>query len=205
MTVEVPVRPAESTTTQARSSTEALIREARRRQLRRRAVIVSVAAVVVATGLVALDAMGTSGSTPKARELPRPGQVHPVSGPGPFTGSWRSHTTVVTIGGDGQGTATWPGPLGPGQSEATATPGRADLRVTGVSGTHGIGLVSGSTEPSVLANGPIRLQVTTQDLLEIAQDGSTAVGPILGSSLCGPSALALPLAQQVAAGIDCGA
>ncbi|HEY7916427.1 MAG TPA: hypothetical protein VIC86_05540 [Acidimicrobiales bacterium] len=205
MNVQVPVRPAEPADGQAPPSPEALIREARRRQRRRQAVILGVVAVIVAAGVVALDAMRTDGSTPRAGLLNRPGPEYPVSVPGPFTGSWRVHTTVVTIESNGRGTATWPGPLGPGQSEATATPGHADFRVTGVSGTHGIGLVSGSTEPSVLANGPIRLLVSSQDLLYITQGGSTAAGPILGSGLCGPSALALPLAQQVAGGINCGA
>lgn len=198
------MRPAEPATRQA-PPPEALIREARRRQRRRRAVVLGLVAVAAAAGLVALSARTTGGSPPKDRLVPRPGPVHPVSSPGPLAGSWRVHTTVVTIGGNGRGTATWPGPLGAGQSEATATPGRAELRVTGVSGMHGIGLVSGSTEPSVLADGPVQLLVTSQDLLYVTQGGSTAVGPILGSGLCGPSALALPLAQQVAAGINCGA
>jgi hypothetical protein len=206
MSLEAPVRPAEPVAKEARQSTEVLIKEARRRQRRRQAVIVGVALVVAAAGLLALRLMKTGGSPPTARPPShhRP-PVRPVLSAGQFSGTWHFHTVVVAIQDNGQGSATWPGPLKPGESEATAVPGHAELRVTSVSGTQAIALISGSTVPSAVPNGPARLQITGQDLLYLTPAMPTTVGPFGHSGLCGPTAAALTLAQQVAAGINCGA
>ena len=150
-------------------------------------------------------AMSTDGSVPAARPLPPKSPVHPMVAAGQFSGTWHVHTTSVTIQADGQGSAIWPGPLGPGQSEATAAPGHAALHLTSVSGEQATVLVSGSTEPSVLPDGPARLTITNQDLLYVVPDGPTIHSPFGHNGLCGPKAVALTVAQQVAAGINCGA
>jgi hypothetical protein len=204
MSLEVPVRPAEPVT-QAPPTTEVLIREARRRQRRRQVAILVMVVILVAAGLLVFRMMKTAGSPPKTRppHLKSPGQ--PAVAAGQFSGTWHFHTVVVTIKDNGQGSATWPGPLKPGQSEATAVPGHAELRVTSVNGTQAIALISGSTAPSAVPNGPARLEITSQDLLYVTPAMPTTVGPFGHSGLCGPTAAALTVAQQVAAGIKCGA
>ena len=202
MSVQAEVRPIEVVAAEA---TQVLIREARRRQRRRRLIILGAVSIVAFTGWITARAMSTDGSVPAARPLPPKSPVHPMVAVGQFSGTWHVHTTSVTIQADGQGSAIWPGPLGPGQSEATAAPGHAALHLTSVSGEQATVLVSGSTEPSVLPDGPARLTITNQDLLYVVPDGPTMHSPFGHNGLCGPKAAALTVAQQVAAGINCGA
>jgi hypothetical protein len=129
----------------------------------------------------------------------------PTLSAGQFAGTWRVHTTSVTIDADGTGTATWPGPITPGGSEATAVPNQAVLRLTSVDGAQAMGVVSGSTDQAQLPDGPVRLQVTSQDLLQLVPSQTVTDTPLRWAALCGPSALSLTVTQQVAAGINCGA
>jgi hypothetical protein len=194
---------------------ELVIREARRRQRRRRLGVFGIALFMVASGVIAAKATSAGRSGPPARppsaKTPvRPAKVPappaaPVFSAGAFAGTWRVHTTSVTMGADGTGTATSPGPISPGGSEATAVPNGADLRLTAVNGTQATGVVSGSTDQAELPDGPVRLQVTIQDLLLIVPSQPVTVTPLRWTRLCGASASALTLAQQVAAGINCGA
>ena len=202
MSVRAETRPTEEIAAQA---TQVLIREARRRQRRRRLIILGAVFILAITGWFTARAMSTDGSVPTARPLPPKSPVHPIAAVGQFSGSWHVHTTSVTIQADGQGSAIWPGPLGPGQSEATAAPGHAALHLTSVSGEQATALVSGSTEPSVLPDGPARLTITNQDLLYLVPDSPTVHSSFGHDGLCGPKAAALTVAQQVAAGINCGA
>jgi hypothetical protein len=197
------------------SDPELVIREARRRQRRRRLVIFGVVVVLAASGVIAVVATGADRSVPPARTPIAKTPVHPTNVPAPpvvailsagqFAGTWHVHTTSITIGADGIGTANWPGPISPGESEATAVPNRADLHLTAVNGTQATAAITGSTDPTELPDGPVRLQITNQDLLQIVPSQTITVTPLRWTGLCGASASALTLAQQTAAGINCGA
>lgn len=216
-------------------ATEDLFREARRRRRRRRFV-----AGGVAFGLASL-ALGLlwPGSTPQKPIRPaKPPTVRHLVAPvaatltaGPFAGSWRVHTFIVTIEADGTGSATWPthvpcsagGPVSaatacdqftPGTIVVGGSPvnvlnisdgGRATIRLISVNGTSASAVISGSTDPSTLPDGHAGLNVTTQDLLYVMPSSQTTSSFIGRSGFCGPSALALNLQQQNAEGINCGA
>jgi len=205
MSVEAEVHPTELVVEQA---TQVLIREARRRQRRRRLIVLGGLFILAMTGWFVARTTSISGPSPLARPTNHPVPSQPIVAAGQFSGWWHFHTVVVSIQQNGQGLTYWPGPLGPGQSEATATPGRAEIRVTSVDGTHATALITGSTEPSSVPDGPVQLRVTSQDLLYIVPESRTAVSPFDPISygpegLCGPKAAALTVTQQVAAGINC--
>jgi len=173
-------------------------------------IIVGSVFVLAIVGLVVARTTRADRATPSPKPTGHPIPNHPIIAAGQFSGSWHAHTTVVIIQANGQGSAQWPGPLGPGQSEATAVPGRANLRIVSLSGTHASALITDSTEPSIVPDGPVGLQVTNQDLLYVVPVLRTAVSPFDPISygpagLCGPKAAALTLAEQVAARINCGA
>jgi hypothetical protein len=188
-------------------ATQVLIREARRRQRRRRLAIAVAVFILAATGWLATELISSHGSGPVARSRPSTPTIPepPIVAVGQFAGTWHFHTTSVTIQENGSGTVVWPGPLGPGESEATAPPGTAELQMTNVSGDEGAAVVSGSTEVSVLPDGPAQLHISGQDLLYISPNGPTTGSPFGRSGLCGQRAAALALSQQIAAGINCGA
>ena len=207
MSLQLPVRPSKTTVEAASPTTEVLIREARRRQRRRQLVTVVAVIIVALVGLqigrVITTRGGGGGSPPPSSKTP-PRPV-PIATAGQFAGTWRVHTTAVIIEADGHGSVTWPGPLLPGESEATATPGHAELQLTAVTGTRATALVSGSTDQSVLPDGPTGLRVSAQDLLYVMPARPTTASVFRRSGLCGPRALDLTLAQQIAANINCGA
>ncbi len=218
MSLETEVRPIEAvrpTEPVAVEATQVLIREARRRQRRRRLIIAGVVFILAVAGWSAAKAIGVGGPTAAPRSLPHSSPEHPIPPPpiiavGQFAGTWSVHTTSVTIQADGQGSVIWPGPLGPGQSEANAIPSHANLRLTSVRGTYASAQISDSTAPSEVPDGPAQLRVTSQDLLFVIPVHRTEVSPFDPISAgpagyCGPKALALTLAQQIAAGINCGA
>jgi hypothetical protein len=195
---------------------ELVIREARRRRRRRHLVLFGAAGVLVVTGAIAGTAMGTGGSGPPVSPAPpRPHTLPATNSPAPpapaaisagrFEGTWRAHTTSVTIGADGTGTLTWPGTVAPGGSEATAVANTAALHLTLVNGAVATGVVSGSTDQTQLPNGRVQLQISGRDVLEVVPSQAIAVTPLLWSSLCGARALSMTVAQQAAAGINCGA
>ena len=207
MSIRAEVHPTELVVEQA---TQVLIREARRRQRRRRLIFSGVVFILAVTGWFAARTTGTDGSIHSAKPTNGPVLSHPVVAAGQFGGWWHFHTVVVSIQPNGDGSVSWPGPLGPGQSEATATPARAEIRVTSVDGAHATAWITGSTEPSSVPDGPVQLRVTSLDLLYIVPESRTAVSPFDPISygpegLCGPKAAALTVTQQVAAGINCGA
>ena len=206
MSVQAEFRPIEVV---AEEATQVLIREARRRQRRRRLTIMGVLVILAMTGWFTARMTSTNGSVPVARPLSPKSPNHPTVAAGQFSGMWHFHTTSVTIQKDGQGWVIWPGPLKPGESEATAVPGHAELRVTSVSGEQAIALISGSTVPSEVPDGPVQLRVTSQDLLYVVPARRTTVSPLDPISFgptgfCGPKAAALALAQ-VPGGMSCGA
>ncbi len=204
MSVRSELQPIDVVTERA---TQVLIREARRRQRRRRLVIAGAVFIVAITGWLTTRAINKDGSGPVAKPTPLAPRIPepPVVVVGQFAGTWHVHTTSVTILGNGRGSVVWPGPLGPGESEATAPPGTAELQLTSVNGEDGTAMVSGSTEVSVLPDGPAQLHISSHDLLYVSPDGPTTDSPFGRSGLCGPSAAALTVAQQVAMGINCGA
>jgi hypothetical protein len=207
MSLQADVHPTGLVVEQA---TQVLIREARRRQRQRRLIVLGALFILAMTGWFVARTTSTSGPSPLARPSNHPAPSHPIVAAGQFSGAWYFHTTSVTIRLNGVGAAIWPGPLGPGQSEATAAPGRAEIRVTSVNGAHATALITGSTVPSAVPDGPVQLRVTSQDLLYILPESRTAVSPFDPISygpegLCGPKAVALTVAQQLAAGINCGA
>jgi hypothetical protein len=189
---------------------ELVIREARRRQRRRQLVIFGVVIVLIASGAIAAKATSSRSGPPVPPPMAKM-PVHPAEATaplaapsvsaGPFVGTWRVQSTSLTIGADGTGTASWPGNV---PDQATAMPNQADLRLTAVNGNHAIGVVTGSTDQAELPNGPVRLQVTNQDLLELVTSRSVTVHPLQWSHLCGASAFAR-YAGQYGAAIDCGA
>ena len=207
MSIRAEVHPTGLVVEQA---TQVLIREARRRQRRRRLIVLGGLFTLAMTGWFVATTTSINGSSHLARPTNHPVPSHPVVAAGQFGGWWHFHTVVVSIQPNGDGSVSWPGPLGPGQSEATATPARAEMRVTSVDGAHATALIAGSTEPSSVPDGPVQLRVTSQDLLYIVPESRTAVSPFDPISygpegLCGPKAAALTVSQQVAAGINCGA
>lgn len=207
MSLQADVHPTGLVVEQA---TQVLIREARRRQRQRRLIVLGALFILAMTGWFVARTTSTSGPSPLARPSNHPVPSHPIVAAGQFSGAWYFHTTSVTIRPNGVGAAIWPGPLGPVQSEATAAPGRAEIRVTSVNGAHATALITGSTVPSAVPDGPVQLRVTSQDLLYILPESRTAVSPFDPISygpegLCGPKAVALTVAQQLAAGINCGA
>jgi hypothetical protein len=203
MSIRAEIQPIDLITEEA---TQVLIREARRRQRRRHLAIAGAVFILAVTGWLATEVVtGGTGPVGKSRPLTPKSPEPPIVVVGQFAGTWHVHTTSVTILENGHGTVVWPGPLGPGESEATAPPGTAELRVTSVSGSEGTAVVSGSTEVSVLPDGPAQLRISGQDLLYVSPDGPTTDSPFGRSGLCGPSAAALTVAQQVEAGINCGA
>jgi hypothetical protein len=193
----------------------ALIREAQRRQRRLRFATLGVVAVILASGAIAATAISAGRSGPPLRPPSTERPAHaakPLGTPaekavsaGPFAGTWHVQTTSLTIGADGTGTATWPGPVSPGKSQATAVPNHAQLRLTAVQGTRAIGMISNSTDQAELPDGPVRLRVTSQDVLHVVTAQAVTVAPDHWKDLCGVSAAALTLDQQIAAGINCGA
>jgi hypothetical protein len=216
-------------------ATEDLFREARRRQRQRRFF-----AGCVAFGVAAL-AFGVlwPASTPQRPNRPAkpPTVQHPVVpvaatlSAGPFAGSWRVHTFIISIQADGTGSATWPthvpcsagGPVSaatacdqftPGTIVVEGSPvnvvnisdgGRATIRLISVNGATASAVISSSTVPSTLPDGQAGLNITTQDLLYVTPSSQTNASPFGRSGFCGPNALALNLQQQNAEGINCGA
>jgi hypothetical protein len=77
--------------------------------------------------------------------------------------------------------------------------------LTAVGGTEATGEASGSSEQAALPDGPVTLQISSRVLLQIVPSHPVTDGPFRWAALCGASALSLTLAQQVAAGINCGA
>jgi hypothetical protein len=191
---------------------ELVIREARRRRRKRWLASSAAVLVLVASGVITAMALGAGGESPPPAKAPAPQTSvraptppPPAFSAGAFTGTWRVHTTSVTIGTDGTGIATWPGDVAPGGSEATAIENKAELRLTTAQGSQASGVISGSTDQAQLPDGPVQLHITSQDLLAVVPSQPVSDTPLRWTALCGASALSLTVAQQVAAGINCGA
>ena len=180
-----------------RERTTVLIPEARRRQRRRRQFTIGMLFAVAVVGLVVARVAATGG--PPGQTV-APGASGSVAA-GRFAGTWHVHTWYVMIGADGHGSAKWP----IGTPRGISDGGRARIRLTSVSGTRAEGVISGSTEPSVLPDGPATMRVTSDDLLYVTPAGPTTSSPFGRSGFCGPKAAALSIAQQQAAHINCGA
>lgn len=226
MNVEAPPRPEGSAVEQA---TEVLIKEARRRQRRRWLFVAGTVLVLALAGRLVLAGLAGGGPLPPAHHrVPPPVHPQPTTPvPAPpasfteFSGTWALNDDVVTIQGNGGGSVDWrtftwcpSGTASPSDgvpcdrmaADGTITSGgHADLRLTAPSGATATAVVSGSTEPSVLPDGPANVRVSGQDVLYLTPSEPTTGGPFGRSALCGPTALALSTAQQKAAGISCGA
>ena len=206
------------------SEAEALIREARARQHRRRRVIgVSVAAVILVLGACSYFVANHAGGSRSAGREPGTRAV----AAGAFAGTWHVHTYSLTVRADGHGAFEWPthnpcaGPgAAPGACDSLVPKtvdsagrritideiidgGHARLELISVAGRTAKGRITGSTEQSVLPDGPVTLRVTADDVLRV----TTAIKPAMPSfeALCGSKAAALSGPRQRAEGINCGA
>lgn len=114
---------------------------------------------------------------------------------GPLRGTWHVHTFYLTIQADGSGAFRWPihtscasrvaGPCDQISASGVITDGgRGSLKLSSRSGATGRGVVSASTDPSVLPDGPVRLTVGANDVLYLAFARSPAVHAF--DYLCGP-------------------
>ena len=209
---------------------EALIEEARWRQRRRHRLVTALLAGALLVALVTWGSVvltsgpgpGTTGSGPAPRAVPA----------GAFAGTWSVHTFSLRVRADGRGSFLWPthvacgsapfggyrpcdrvvhtvmGPDGrPVIVDEIIDGGRATLVLTSVRFTRARGVIEGSTQPSVVPNGPVSLTSAQHDLLVVIPvtppTGPSPLRP--GSPLCGAQARALTLSQQDAEGINCGA
>jgi hypothetical protein len=206
-----------------------LIEEARHRQRTRRRFAVAVTLFAFLAGSLAylvLDARSASGPNSTT-----PGGSPVFVLAGRFAGAWHVHTYYVYLRSDGRGSAKWPihtyCGTGPGEGPspcdrlvptlvtlpdgAKATEqtvidgGHATLRLTSVGSNTAHGIVTGSTEPSLLPDGPATFRLTKKDLLYVTpRTWPSGPSPFRGSGLCGNRAAALSVSQQVAAGVNCG-
>ena len=85
-----------------------------------------------------------------------------------------------------------------GAYEEIIAGGHAKIRLTTVRGVNADAVITGSTDPAQLPDGPVTLSVTRDDVLTITT-GSCSL------SFCGTVAVALSVAQQDSEGINCGA
>lgn len=199
---------------QALLDEQTLFKEARRRRRNRR--LTTAVLVVFSVGAVALVGSLTVSGSNRPTRITRP--THQVVA-GAFTGTWQVKYYVVSIGDSGRGSATWPIKAICGESELltdqacdTENPttgvihdgGHAQIRLVSVTGSKVEGVVSGSTEPSVLPNGKASFSVSGDDVLYIVPTTPTGSSPFGRSSFCGPRAAALSFTQQKAEHIDCG-
>jgi hypothetical protein len=76
--------------------------------------------------------------------------------------------------------------------------GRARIQLVATTGVQADAVVAGSTDPSMLADGPVTLSTASNNVLTLSGAGRQL-------SLCGPSAASLTVEQQSAEGINCGA
>lgn len=136
---------------------------------------------------------------------------------GPLTGIWHVHTYYLSVYTDGHGVFTWPihttCGTAPGQGAPpcdtlrnggeTIDGGYATLTITQRAGNSATGIIASSTDASTLPNGPVALQLASNDLLYLHT--STAAAIHAYDYLCGQQAASLPTADQVAHQINCGA
>lgn len=136
---------------------------------------------------------------------------------GPMAGIWHVHTYYLTLTADGHGVFNWPihatCGTGPGDSPPPCDTLRADgeiidggyatLTIIGRNGSSATGLIKSSTDTSTLPVGPVTLQLADNDVLYL----HTQLPPASRAYdyLCGPRAIALPVAEQNAQHINCGA
>jgi hypothetical protein len=198
-------------------SEQALFKEARRRR-RNRWLITAAVVAAVAAGVLALISASSGGNSRQPAPSTQPTR-QAAAAPGPFAGTWQVKYYDVRISSDGYGTATWPikvdcGSIGasPGASCDTVNRttglvhegGQAQIRIVSSIGDRATGIISGSTEPSVLPDGEALFRVATDDVLYITPSATTTSSPFGRSSFCGPQAAALSFSQQNAEHIDCG-
>jgi hypothetical protein len=135
----------------------------------------------------------------------------------PFAGVWHVHTNSLTLSASGRGDFEWPTHLpcgsGPGQGPPPCDQvsangeiqdgGHASLLISDHSGDVAYGVISATTDPSALPNGPVTLQLYSNDTLHLTI-GSQPAGPSF-EILCGNHVASLSIEQQNAQGINCGA
>jgi hypothetical protein len=205
---------------------EALIREARARQKRRHRLIalaVVVALAIGASSYVIAKGTGRSGGPASS------GRGIPVAALRAFVGTWNGlgdSDMLISIKSDGRGTAKWPelvrcgtgvgmGPppcdtwvpgtvLGPNGARVTTwhiiDGGRASIRLTKASGTFANGLVTSSTDPSRLGDGPATFRISSSnDLLHMTGTWDEPHFPL--GPFCGAMDNNLPYEKQLAIGI----
>jgi hypothetical protein len=189
-------------------------------------VVVLVGALVASSVVYAFSRAGlsdTGATTPAPRH-------HPVVA-GPFAGTWHVHTTSLTVAADGRGRATWPIGVDCGTGIGKAPPpcdarvpstivlpdgvrspvedvvdgGHATVRLTSVTGRTAHALVTASSDPTALPDGPAVLRVSSDDLLQLDPHVAPLEAHLRWQALCGPRAASLPLSEQLSRGINCGA
>jgi hypothetical protein len=213
-----------------RHSTQVLIEEARHRQPGRRflsALVVLLALVAGSFAYLFVPAITGSGPTSNTQ-----GPSARLVRAGHFAGTWHVHTSYVFIHTNGRGSVKWPIDVRCGSGVGESSPpcdtwiptvttlangrqmtdetivdgGHATLRLISVTATTARGVITGSTDPTTLPDGSATLRVAKNDLLYMtAHSRPSGPGPFYGTGLCGTRAAALSVAQQKAAGINCGA
>ena len=135
----------------------------------------------------------------------------------PFAGVWHVHTNSLTVSANGRGDFEWPTHLPCGSGLGQGPPpcdqvsangeiqdgGHARLLISNHSGDVAHGVITATTDPSALPDGPVTLQLYSNDTLHLTI-GSQPAGPSF-EILCGDQAASLSIAQQNARGINCGA
>ena len=113
---------------------------------------------------------------------------------GPLVGVWHVHTNYLTIDQNGKGTFRWPTHVfcgdGPPPCDTISSQGvitdggHARLVLTGIRGVDATGTVSGSSEPTVVPDGQVRLHLGPNDVLHLTFESSPSIGAY--EYVCGP-------------------
>jgi len=128
---------------------------------------------------------------------------------GPFAGEWSVHVTLLTIDASGYGILNWrtystcgesPPPCDIFSGNDIIDGGNATISLTAVGPNSASGEVLTTTVPHDIPLGPFTAHLdATKDLLSLSL-------PLFSTyPLCGTRARALPVGQQNAEGINCGA
>lgn len=205
---------------------EALIREARARQKRRHRLIALAVAAALTIGassyVIAKDTGRSGGPASSKRGIQAPA-------PRAFVGTWNGlgdSDMLISIKSDGRGTATWPELVRCGTGVGTGPPpcdtwvpgtvlgpngariitwhiidgGRASIRLTKASGTSASGIVTSSTDPSRLGDGPATFRISSSnDLMHMT--GTLGEPHVPLGPFCGAMDNKLPYEKQLAIGI----
>jgi hypothetical protein len=123
---------------------------------------------------------------------------------GAFADTWHFHVTTLSIASDGDGAATWRDSSLCGTSSGCYGATAATFVLSNVTGTTARAIIQASNDPAQLPVGTsLTLTLQADDTLTVS--GVSAASPYYNTPLCGSQAALLPVAQQQAEGISCGA